>query len=359
MRKLLRVGITHGDYNGIGYEIVFKALETEGMKDLFTPVFFGDPNRVNQTLRWLGIEIPHINTIKSADEIEDGVLNIFDIGVNASESQKKGTPESGAAAVKALEMAVAEAMANTIDCLVTAPISKEAVQSASFSFPGQTEFLADRTQSEARMILFDDKLRVSLLTTHLPIAKVPESVTVEAIQKALRSFNSSLQLDFGIRRPRIAVLSLNPHCGDGGLLGNEEIETIIPAIRGIQEEVLAFGPFAADGFFSTDARKKFDGVLAMYHDQGLAPFKALAGPWGVNFTAGLPFVRTSPDHGTAFDIAGANVADPTSMRQALYAAVDLTMARRRNQEAAANPLVVQPQEKSDKRERKNDKLNIQ
>ncbi len=188
------------------------------------------------------------------------------------------------------------------------------------------------------MILFDDSLRIALLTTHKPIGEVAGSVTKEAIIEALAEFDASLRLDFDIDCPKIAVLSLNPHCGDNGLLGTEEIREIIPAIKETGNSHMTFGPFAADGFFASGAYRKYDGALAMYHDQGLAPFKALAGDRGVNFTAGLPLVRTSPDHGTAYDIAWQGVADPTSMRQAIYAAIDLLRNRRRNLEAAANPL---------------------
>ncbi len=206
------------------------------------------------------------------------------------------------------------------------------------------------------MILFDGDLRVALLTTHTPISEVAGSVTRQAVIDAIKEFESSLRLDFDIERPKIAVLALNPHAGDNGLLGTEEIREITPALAEVADRYLAFGPFPADGFFASGAYRKYDGAIAMYHDQGLAPFKALAGASGVNFTAGLPFVRTSPDHGTAYDIAWTGRADAESMRQAIYAAIDLSRNRRRNIAAAANPLPPTP-EKPEKQEQKNHDKN--
>ncbi len=360
MTRLLKVGITHGDYNGIGYEVTLKALADDRIPELFTPVFFAIPELVAEAASRFELELPKINIIADASEAQPGILNVVDIKVGNVKLQPGiGTPESGAAAVKALEMGVASALEGTVDCLVTAPISKEAVQSNSFNFTGHTEFLAERAEAKTQMILFDDSLRVALLSTHKAISEIPATVTLEGIVEALHLFNNSLSLDFGYEKPNIAVLSLNPHCGDGGLLGREEIEVIKPALESLEPSMYVFGPYAADGFFASGNWKKFDGVLAMYHDQGLAPFKALAGQRGVNFTSGLPFVRTSPDHGTGFDIAWAGVADPTSMREALYKAIDLTRTRRRNLAAAANPLKVQPPEKQDKKEHKNEKPAVQ
>lgn len=264
------------------------------------------------------------------------------------------TAASGKAAVASLEMAMEALESGDIDVLVTAPISKEAVQSDQFHFPGHTEYLEAKAGEgyKSRMILFDDHIRVALVSTHLPVARLAEAVTRESVGAAIESLRHSLKQDFGIVRPRIAVLSLNPHAGDGGLLGSEEQEVITPAINEAREKgTLAFGPFAADGFFGVGDYRKFDGIVAMYHDQGLAPFKALAGERGVNFTAGLPFVRTSPDHGTAFGIAWKGEADPTSMREAIYKAIDLLRNRQRFLEASANPLRKIVTERPDKGER--------
>lgn len=351
MSDKLRVGITHGDYNGVGYEVTLKALANEEITELFTPVFYAIPQLVEETMQRYGLTLPRINVIREAAEARDGVLNIVDLGIgNVSLTPGESTPASGAAAVIALERAVTDVMEGITDTIVTAPICKETVQNDSFRFPGHTEYLGHRAGAVPQMILFDSHVRMALLTTHLPLTDVPAAISKDRIVKAVKELHHTLKQDFDIDAPKIAVLSLNPHNGDGGLLGREEIDIIRPAIEELADGYLAFGPFAADGFFASGSWSKFDGVLAMYHDQGLAPFKALAGPEGVNFTAGLPFVRTSPDHGTAFDIAWEGVADPESMRQAIYAAIDLTRNRRRNIECAANPLPKMPE-----KERKNDK----
>lgn len=345
------IGITHGDYNGVGYEIICKSLSDDRIFELLTPVIYGIPELVEKCGLEFQLTLPKINIIKDASDAAPGCLNIVDIGLkNVVLTPGKPGAASGRAAVIALERAVKDALDGKIEALVTAPISKEAVQSDTFRFNGHTEFLAERTGSKTRMILFDDYLKVALLTTHLPISKVAESVTKESIIEAAREFASSLKQDFRVEYPKIAVFSLNPHNGDGGLLGDEEQKEIEPAIEELGEDVMCFGPYSADGFFAAGAWTRFDGILAMYHDQGLAPFKALSGDRGVNFTAGLPFVRTSPDHGTAFDIAWKGLANPDSMRQAIYSAVDLTQNRRINQECLANPLVVS-QDRQDKQER--------
>lgn len=341
--KILRVGITHGDYNGIGYEVILKALADETIPELFTPVVFAAPRLIDKAAKDFGLELPPMRVIKNEADAETGKINIVDINV-AETPLTPGIPskQSGEAAVKALEMAVEALQRGDIDVLVTAPICKTAVQSDEFKFPGHTEFLADRLGKEgdrALMVLFDDDLRVALATTHLPISEVSAAITSDRVADAIRDYERVLKQDFGIERPKIAVLSLNPHCGDNGLLGNEEQTAIIPAIDSVREDkILAFGPYAADGFFATGAWRNFDGVLAMYHDQGLAPFKALARQNGVNFTAGLEYVRTSPDHGTAYDLAWKGEADPTSMREAIYKAIDIRRTRDRHLRASRNPL---------------------
>ena len=254
----------------------------------------------------------------------------------------KSTPVAGESAFKALEAAVTDMKRGVVDVLLTAPINKHDIQNEGFHFPGHTEYLEKcfgGLDQKALMILMKDDLRVALVTGHIPLSQVASSLNVGDIVNKLRIFNQSLKQDFGIVKPRIAVLSLNPHAGDAGLLGTEEETIIIPAMQEAEKKgVMSFGPYAADGFFGSQMYDKFDGVLAMYHDQGLAPFKTLAMDDGVNYTAGLPIVRTSPAHGTAYDIAGQNVASEESFRQALYAALDIFRNRLRYQEATANPL---------------------
>ncbi|MCH5225664.1 MAG: 4-hydroxythreonine-4-phosphate dehydrogenase PdxA [Muribaculaceae bacterium] len=340
----VKVGITHGDVNGVGYEVIFKTLAEEGITDLFTPVVFGVEAIANEAKKRLGLETLRLNIIKNAEDALDGKINLVSLPGPAPELHPGEVREdAGESAVEALEAAVDALKQGCIDVIVTAPISKEAVQSEKFSFPGHTEYLSDRLGegSPAMMILCNDTLRVALLTKHIPISKIPEHITRESITEAVEKFVVTLKRDFGIVRPSVAVLSLNPHAGDGGLLGNEEEEIIKPALDDlIAKGILAMGPFPADGFFGHATYKKFDGVLAMYHDQGLAPFKTIAYSGGVNFSADLPFIRTSPDHGTAFDIAWKGEADPTSMREAIYMAIDIFRRRQNFDESAANPLKV-------------------
>ncbi len=342
MSRPVKVGITHGDINGIGYEVILKALAEEGMTDLCTPVIFGCIDVAKQWIKLLGIEGFRFYPVESAADAEPGRISLVNVGSGAS-CWKPGeiVPEAGALSVTALEYAVKALRDGDIDVLVTAPICKENVQSDEFSFPGHTEYLEKNLGEgeKALMLLFNDRLRVALVTTHLPINKVAENITAESIDSAIRLLSDSMKRDFAIERPKIAVLSLNPHCGDGGLLGSEETEVIIPVVEQCRKDgVLAFGPYAADGFFGTGRYREFDAVLAMYHDQGLAPFKTIAGEEGVNFTAGLPFVRTSPDHGTAFPIAGKGLADPTSMRHAIFDAIDIFRRRNIHDRASSNPL---------------------
>ncbi len=355
MSQPIRVGITHGDINGIGYEVILKALDGEGMTEICTPVLFGYHAVAEKCRRQLGMEEMHLFRVPSPSAAQEGKINVVEVGDEVPPlSPGNITPEAGAASVAALDAAVEALKNGEIDVLVTAPICKENVQTGEFHFPGHTEYLeaAIGEGAKARMILFDDNVRVALVSTHLPISKVAEAVTVESVGDAIDSLNATLRRDFGIVRPQIAVLSLNPHAGDGGLLGSEEQEIIIPTILDRREKgVIVFGPYPADGFFALGDYRKFDGIVAMYHDQGLAPFKTLAGERGVNFTAGLPFIRTSPDHGTAFSIAWKGEADPTSMREAIYKAIDLYRRRSAYDESAANPLKKYVSEKPDKGER--------
>lgn len=353
MAKNIRVGITHGDFNGVGYEIIVKALADEKIPELFTPVVFASQKLFEKARKEYAQEFPPVEYIKDASQAREGKINVVDLHLgDLPLSPGEPTKESGEAAVAALEAAVEAVMSGAVDVIVTAPINKAAVQSENFNFPGHTEYLEAKSNPEqreegentppehkAQMILFDDFMKVALVTTHLPVSEIPASITMERVLDSIERLDSVLRSDFGCERPRIAVLSLNPHCGDNGLLGSEEQERIIPAIEAADKKgILVFGPYAADGFFATGSYRKFDGVLAMYHDQGLAPFKSLAGEHGVNFTAGLPFIRTSPDHGTAYDIAWKGEADPTSMREAIYKAIDLRRNRERYRRASFNPL---------------------
>ena len=342
-QKKIRVGITQGDTNGIGYEVILKALADPQMCEMFTPIIYGSSRILNFHRKALELQSYPINYTKNADYLKDNQPNLVeviseDIKVNLGEADK----QAGRAAFLALEAAVTDLKEGKIDVLVTAPINKDNIQSAEFSFPGHTEYLEASLGDgdKALMVLCTERLRVALVTTHMPISKVPAAITKEAIEEKLRIFKTSLERDFGIEGPRIAVLSLNPHAGEKGLLGTEEQQVIKPAIDEAydRDKVLCFGPYAADGFFGNEQWRHFDGVLAMYHDQGLAPFKTLAMDSGVNFTAGLPYVRTSPDHGTGYDIAGKNLANENSLRQAIYMAIDIWRNRQRYDEAAANPL---------------------
>ncbi len=347
MSRHIRVGITHGDMNGIGYEVIIKALDDELMPELFTPVIFGSDKAMAFYRKALGCEELRVRRVASAAEASDNAVNLVDV-MTEDVKANPGVPDeaAGRAALLALEAACAALEAGEIDALVTAPIDKNTIHGEGFDFPGHTEYLEARFRSEedadggkALMILFNEMLRVALVTTHLPVSKIAEHITAAAVTDTVERFAGSLRRDFRCERPRIAVLGLNPHCGDHGIAGDEDDTVIRPAVDALRERgIMAFGPYAADGFFGSGAYRKFDGVVAMYHDQGLAPFKTIAGTDGVNFTAGLKYVRTSPDHGTGYDIAGKGVADPLSMRHAIYAALDILRSRRDFDHAARNPL---------------------
>ncbi len=340
--KMIRVGITHGDINGIGYEVILKTFSDQRMTELCVPIIYGSSKVAAYHRKALDLPAVNINVVSRAEEAGLNRVNIIncvedDIKVELTQS----TPVAGRAAYKALEAAVADLKSGAIDVLVTAPINKHNIQNAQFHFPGHTEYLEQTLGDgqKALMILMTDTLRVALVTGHIPVSQVPSQITVENIVTKLQVFNQSLKQDFTIIKPRIAVLALNPHAGDNGVIGNEEAEIIKPAMEEAERlGVMSFGPFPADGFFGSKMYEDFDGVLAMYHDQGLAPFKALAMEEGVNYTAGLPFVRTSPAHGTAYDIAGQNLASESSFRQAVYTALDVYRSRQSYREATAHPL---------------------
>lgn len=338
------IGITHGDTNGVGYEVILKALEDSRMLELCTPVIYGSAKIANHYRKLINMGQLQLNQIQHASEARADQINIVNV-VDESVKVEPGTAseEAGKAAFAALETAVADLKAGNIDALVTAPINKATIQSEEFHFPGHTEYLEASLGAEgsdkALMILASEHMRVALVSIHTPLSEVAGVVTKENVEAKIRAFASALESDFSLPHPRIAVLSLNPHNGENGLLGSEENEQILPAIEEARNaRINCFGPYAADGFFGSGMWKKFDGILAMYHDQGLAPFKTLAMDAGVNVTAGLPYVRTSPDHGTGFDIAGKGVASEESMRQAIYMAIDIVRSRSRHDEAHRNPL---------------------
>ncbi|MDE6459461.1 MAG: 4-hydroxythreonine-4-phosphate dehydrogenase PdxA [Paramuribaculum sp.] len=352
-KQKIRVGITQGDINGVGYEVILKALEDERMPEMCTPVIYGSAKIAGYYRKGAIANPLQLNQISNASEARDGQYNIINvIGEDVKVEPGIATAESGQAAFAALERAVADLRAGDIDVLVTAPINKHSIQSDTFHFPGHTEYLeaslADNGE-KALMILCDPRtsLRVALVTGHLPLSNVAQGITKEAVEERIKEFDNSLRRDFGIHRPRIAVLSLNPHSGENGLLGSEESEIIEPAIAECQNQrINCYGPYAADGFFGAGQFARFDGVLAMYHDQGLAPFKTIAMNSGVNFTAGLPYVRTSPDHGTAYDIAGRGTVSGDSMRQAIFEAIDIYRNRAVFDKAYSNPLRKQYIEKN-------------
>lgn len=346
----IRVGITQGDINGVGYEVILKTFSDPTMLELCTPIIYGSPKVAAYHRKSLDLPT-NFSIVNSASEAAPDRLSV----VNCTDDEvkvefSKPDSEAGKAALGALEKAIEEYKAGLIDVIVTAPINKHTIQSDAFHFPGHTEYIEERVGGgqKALMILLKGDFRVALVTGHVPVRDIAGELTKELIMEKMEIFYRSLKKDFGIDNPRIAVFSLNPHAGDNGLLGTEEQEVIIPAMKEmIARGVQCFGPYPADGFMGSGNYTHFDGILAMYHDQGLAPFKALAMDEGVNFTAGLPIVRTSPAHGTAYDIAGKGIASEDSFRQAVYVAMDVFRNRAWEREISARPLRKQYYEKRD------------
>lgn len=346
----IRIGITQGDINGVGYEVILKTFSDPVMLELCIPIIYGSPKVATYHRKALDLQTNFsiINSASEAGYNKLNVLNCTDDEVKVEFS--KPTQEAGNAAYAALERVMQDYKDGLIDVIVTAPINKHTIQSESFSFPGHTEYIQEKAGdgNKALMILLKDDFRVALVTGHIPVKDIAASITLKNVEEKLEIFHKALQQDFSIDNPRIAVLALNPHAGDEGLIGTEEQEIIAPAIkemfsRGIQ----CFGPYPADGFMGSGNYSHFDGVLAMYHDQGLAPFKAIAMDEGVNYTAGLPVVRTSPAHGTAYDIAGQGIASEDSFRQAVYVAIDVFRNRKFEKAVRVNPLRKQYYEKRD------------
>ncbi len=344
-KERIVIGISHGDINGIGYEVMLKTLAEPLMLEFFIPVIYGSPKVASFYRKALDIQNLNLNIINSVEELNPKKVNIINCADDDIKVEMgKSTPEAGKAALSALEKATEDLKRGALDALVTAPINKKNIQSDTFHFPGHTEYLEQNfgKGTPALMLLVNDVMRVAVVTGHIPVNEVSKAITPELIKNKLVVFNNSLKNDFNIRRPRIAILGLNPHAGDEGVIGAEESEIIIPAMKMAEKEkIMCFGPYPADGFFGAGNFSKFDGILAMYHDQGLIPFKTIAMESGVNYTAGLSIIRTSPDHGTAYDIAGKNEASEGSFREALYMAMDIYHNRQLNKEISANPLKIE------------------
>jgi len=338
---MIKVGITHGDVNGIAYEIILKTLLDQRIFDICTPILYGSPKVAAYHRKALDMENIIFNSVRSPEEAslkKANIINCVDDEIRVELG--KSTPAAGESSRVALMRAVEDLKNDKIQALVTAPISKQNIQSDQFRYTGHTEFLQDYFDAEdSLMLMASDLMKVGVVTSHIPISSVPGFLTSEEIIAKINILNLSLKRDFGIRKPRIAVLGLNPHAGEDGILGEDESEKIIPAIEETRKKnLLVFGPFPADGFFGAGDFVNFDGVLAMYHDQGLIPFKTLVPDEGVNYTAGLPIIRTSPAHGTAFEIAGSNKARSGSFRQALYMACDIYRNRNMYDEISKDPL---------------------
>lgn len=336
----MKIGITIGDINGIGPEIIIKALKDDRILKHFTPIIYGSSKIMayhKNIVKDSEISFFHISEILKVNRNKINIINCWEDNVNITIG--KATEEGGRCAIKALEQATQDLKTRRIDALVTAPINKAAMQMAKFPYPGHTEFLAATLGGNELMMMVNGDLKIALATNHLALKDVAASITKELILSKINVFNKSLITDFGIERPTIAVLGLNPHAGDAGAIGQEEEKIIRPAIiESKKNGFIVSGPYSADGFFGSSNFSKVDGILAMYHDQGLVPFKALSFGKGTNFTAGLNYVRTSPDHGTAYDIAGNDQADPSSMREALFTALDIAQGRRNFSEMRENAL---------------------
>ena len=341
----IRVGITIGDINGIGLEVIIKALSHPSVVQLCTPVIYGSSKVVSYHKNIVNPAEFSFSTTASAEKIYHQRINVVNVWQETINIELgKETQEAGKIAHIALDQAVRDLKDGHIDTLVTAPISKNAMKLAGFAYPGHTEYLAHAFEvKEGLMMMVAGDQRVALATAHMPLRDVPEAITTEGLKNKLNILINTLKVDFGISRPTVAVLGLNPHAGENGNIGNEEEEIIRPAILECKKAGnVVMGPYPADGFYGSINFKKYDAILAMYHDQGLIPFKLLNFNNGVNYTAGLPFIRTSPDHGTAFDIAGKNEADPESFRAALFAAIDLFKARKMHEEDTENALQKTP-----------------
>jgi len=339
--KKIKIGISHGDINSISYEIILNTLSDQRIMEICTPVLYGSAKAVAYYRKTLNLNNVNLNTVRSIDEVHSRRANLINcVDDNIKVELGKSTQMAGEAAFSALEIVVGDLKAGKIDALVTAPINKYNIQSEKFNFKGHTDYLKEKFGvSEVLMFMVSDFIKVGVVNEHIPLSAVPSAVSQERILSKLKIMNTSLIEDFNIGHPTIAVLALNPHAGENGLIGDEENNIIIPALKIARDmNIMAIGPFSADGFFGSDNFRKFDAVLAMYHDQGLIPFKTLTGGEGVNFTAGLPVIRTSPAHGTAYELAGKGEASSDSFRKALYTACDIYKNRYTYKELISNQL---------------------
>lgn len=341
MSDKIKIGISHGDINSISYEIIIKSLLDNRITELCTPIIYGSPKVAAYHRKALNIEDFSLNNINTVDQANPKRINIIDCFEEELKVELgKSTDIAGKASFIALEKATEDLKAGLIDVLVTGPINKDNIQSDQFTFPGHTDYLREKLESkDVLMFLISDGLRVGVLTGHIPVRNISEAVTKQAVLDKIKIMDLALKQDFGIRKPKIAVLGLNPHAGDNGLIGKEEIEHIIPAIDEARNKgIMALGPYPADGLFGSGDYQHFDAILAMYHDQGLAPFKALSFDSGVNYTAGLSAIRTSPAHGTAYGLAGQNKASIESFKNALYMSIDAFRKRKEYKKLTVNPL---------------------
>ncbi|WP_250433549.1 4-hydroxythreonine-4-phosphate dehydrogenase PdxA [Hanstruepera flava] len=335
------VGISIGDLNGIGGEIILKTLEDNRTQEFFTPVIFASVKTISFLKNHFKFDVT-FNGINKLSEVIHGKINVFNVWqerveINFGEEDVK----IGELAIKSFKSATKALKSNEIDVLVTAPINKHNIQSEKFKFPGHTDYLAQELEGDSLMFMISNNLRVGLLTDHVPVKDVANHITKELINKKINTIYNTLQTDFNVRRPKIAVLGINPHTGDNGVIGKEDDEVLRPALQALVDNgKLVYGPYAADSFFGSGNYKNFDAIIAAYHDQGLIPFKTLSFGKGVNYTAGLSKIRTSPDHGTAYEIAGKGEANESSFKEAIYLAIQLYNNRLENKQLSKNPLKV-------------------
>jgi len=338
-KNKIKVGISVGDLNGIGAEVILKTFQNNMMFDFCTPIVFASTKALSYQKKLLNLKIDlhGITHVQNAFPNKLNVMNLWKEPVPIQPG--KPTPEIGKYAVDSFVKAVEALKKGEIDVLVTAPFNKETIQSDEFDFPGHTDYLAQQLEGKALMFMISDELKTGLVTDHIPVKYVASQITIEKIKDKVKILDKSLRQDFGLEKPLIAVLGLNPHCGDGGIIGKEDDEVIRPAVKQLQDEgYLTYGCYAPDSFFGSNSHKKFDAVLAMYHDQGLIPFKTLSFGKGVNYTAGLNKIRTSPDHGTAYEIAGKGIANPDSFREAVFKAIDIYRKRKEYDNLTENVL---------------------
>lgn len=343
----IKLGISIGDLNGIGCEVALKTFMDPRMMDFCTPVIFASNKTISQQKSELGLNIS-FNGVRDASQIVEGKINIVNVWKEVPKIEfGQATEEGGKYAIKSLRAAVDALKNDKIDVLVTAPINKNNIQAEDFKFPGHTDFLAQELKGESLMFMVADSLRVGLLTDHIAVKDVAEAITPKLIREKVSTMVKSLQMDFRIRRPKVALLGINPHSGDNGTIGEEDDKILKPAVQELfNKGVLAYGPYSADSFFGSNSHNNFDAILAAYHDQGLIPFKTLSFGKGVNYTAGLDKVRTSPDHGTAYEIAGKGEADESSFKEAVFAAIQVFRSREEYLELNKNPLQKQKTKKA-------------